>query len=233
VSGITLWVPAVEPPPWPSVESWLKLEWPEGYSFRFVRSGPDGDGITGAWNRTVDEFLKTGDEWLFSCHNDITFQPGTLKRLMSWRLPLVSALVFTYRPPCTPMVYRNHLGGGRYVTQITETHEWVKAHEQLWKPGPTMIEPRPDEALVQIDFTSTSCCLIHRTVLMSLDAPWFKFDPDVRGGEDVWFFTRARAAGFVGYVDRSVVAGHGSNQAGALDFLAWLTISKFEGEEVA
>jgi hypothetical protein len=98
-----------------------------------------------------------------------------------------------------------------------------------------MPEP-PEDALTEIGFTSTSCTLIHRSVLEALREPmnekWFVLDNnEVGGGEDRNFFQHAAEVGFPGYVDRSCVAGHlnGDLASGVPDFMVWYQSAKFMG----
>jgi hypothetical protein len=94
------------------------------------------------------------------------------------------------------------------------------------------MEPRPEDALVPIDFTSTSCTLIRRDVLEAMrplvNDVWFEYDDDLNGGgEDRRFFTNAALAGYPAFVDRSCVVGHiaGDVMVSAYDFVAWDSIS--------
>jgi hypothetical protein len=96
------------------------------------------------------------------------------------------------------------------------------------------MNPCPPDALQAIDFTSTSCTLIHRSVLEAMREPvqeiWFKWDDDYNGGgEDRNFFDNARACGFTPYIDRSAVVGHnvGAIPTSSADFIAWMQSSVY------
>ncbi len=225
---VWLWVPAADGPTWPGVESWFHTRVPDGTEVVFRHTFADADGIGGAWNRLVEAFLRSGDEWLFSCHNDITYLPETLTRLLSWDVPLVSALHFHRMPPHGPLVYRGETKPHHYRTQFDETRAWLLAHPDLIRPGAAMLDPAPEDALTPIDFTSTGCVLIARRVLEAMVPPWFVYEYPI-GGEDRRFFEAAKFAGFQAYVDRSVIAGHGS--AGAMNWLAWDKCSTYSEEE--
>jgi hypothetical protein len=224
-----LWVPAAESPRWPCVLSWLNLEYPDGVRPVFVRSG--ANNIRYSWNKVVRDFLQSDSDWLWSCHNDVAFEPGTLKRLLSWGKPLVSALVFMRSSPVVPHIWQQYQADGAYAFRINDTRDWFYAHTDAIRFGPHIMEPRPDDALVPVTFTSTSCTLIHRTVLEALDDPWFLWDDDYNGGgEDRRFFENAAKAGVTAYVDRSCMVGHlvGDIPTGAADFIAWDTVSTFK-----
>lgn len=189
------------------------------------------------WNKVVKEFLASKSEWLFSTHDDINFEPRTLIRLMSWEKPLVSALVFMRQSPVIPHVWKNYTEYDTYYAQrIADTRDWFYKHHEYIRFGPFVMEERPEDALTEISFTSTSCVLIHRSVLEDmreyLHEEWFVCDDEEKGGgEDRRFFTYAKIAGHQGYIDRSCIVGHvaGDIPSSVADFIAWDSVSVFNG----
>jgi len=134
-------------------------------------------------------------------------------------------------PPHGPLVYRGETGKPHhYRIQFDETREWLLAHPDLIRPGAAMLDPAPGDALTPVDFTSTGCVLIARSVLKAIPPPWFVYEHLI-GGEDRVFFEKAKAAGFQAYLDRSVIAGHGTPPAGAMNWLAWDKSSTYQEEE--
>jgi hypothetical protein len=125
--------------------------------------------------------------------------------------------------------------GPGYCTRLRETCQWFYQHEEAIKFGPQVLEPRPDDALYRVDFTSTGCTLIHRSVLEAMKDPWFVKDVgELKDqGEDRYFFENARAAGFDGYVDRSCIAGHMRTDVstGVVDFMVWMTAMDPDGKD--
>jgi len=120
------------------------------------------------------------------------------------------------------------------VQRINDTRDYFYARPEWIKFGPFVIEPRPDDALVEIDFTSTSFTLIHRDVLEKMRPyvadVWFEMDDEIKGGgEDRRFFQNAKMAGFPAFVDRSCVVGHltGDIPTSVADFIAWDSASVF------
>lgn len=223
-----LWVPTAEGPKWPCVESWMTIDWPrgDGNCHSFMHTG--ANNIRYSWNQAVRNFLSTDKDWLWSCHNDVRMQPGTLKRLASWDKPLVGAMVFMNHGPVMPHLWDGCIEGKPgYRFRIKETVDWYKEHKDAVVTGAHIIEPRPDDALYgPISFTSTSCLLIHRSVLEAMQDPWFEWDDDYTGGgEDRRFFENARSAGFTGFVDRSCVVGHGEANMGAREFMTWAAVT--------
>jgi hypothetical protein len=228
-SKVTLWVPAAESPRWPCVLSWLNCDWPNNERPTFIRTG--ANHIRYTWNKAVRDFLASDSEWLWSCHNDVVFEPSTLTRLLSWDLPLVSALIFMRTSPVVPHVWHQYDDAGVYAMRTQDTFEWFMQHPTDIRFGAHVMEPRPDNALVPVTFTSTSCTLIHRTVLEAMTDPWFEWDDDYTGGgEDRRFMENAAKAGFTPYIDRSCIAGHlvGDIPTGPADFIAWSQCSEFK-----
>lgn len=238
MSKVTLWVPcgSKRPESWAQVESYMHTETPEDVTqLYFKRSG--AGNIQVIWNYVIKEFLEESDcDWLWSVHDDVVYHPNTLVRLLSWGQPLVSTLVLHRQSPPLPHIWKNHEDGGPYAMRIEDTYKWFLAHPHDVKFGPHIIEPRPEDALAEVNFTSTSCTLIHRSVLEDMrkevNDVWFKLDDDIKGGgEDRNFFDHARKAGYTGYVDRSCIAGHivGDVPTGAADFCMWKQSSVFQG----
>ena len=212
----------------------MQTEEPEGVTFYWTRTKPGN--VETIWNNEIKEFLKSDSEWLWSVHDDVLYHPGTLVRLMSWGKPLISALVFHRQSPPLPHIWKSHEEGGEYAQRIDDTFRWFMKHPEDVKFGPHIIEPRPEDALAEIDFSSTSCTLIHRDVLEAMrdevQEKWFKMDDEIAGGgEDRRFFENARKAGYPGYVDRSCIAGHiiGDEPTGVADFIMWRQVSTFSG----
>jgi hypothetical protein len=236
MSKVTLWVPCASkrPESWKQVEAYMQTEAPEGVEFYWRRTKPGNVRVI--WNGAIKEFLESDADWLWSVHDDVLYDPGTLVRLMSWDKQLVSALVFHRQSPQLPHIWKSHEEGGPYAQRIDDTFKWYLNHREDVAFGPHIIHPRPDDALAEVDFTSTSCTLINRKVLEGMREivgdDWFKMDNEIAGGgEDRRFFEIAKQAGYTGYVDRSCVAGHiiGDEATGVADFVMWRQCSTFGG----
>lgn len=200
----------------------------------FRRSGPGN--IEAIWNQVVKEFLESDSTWLWSVHDDVVYAPQTLTRLMSWGKPLISALVFHRQNPQLPHVWALNDDKTAYVQKIDDTFKFYLRNYGKIQFGPFVMNEPPEDSLTEIGFTSTSCTLIHRSVLEALREPmnekWFVLDNPVNGGgEDRNFFEHAKEHGFTGYVDRSCVAGHlnGDLASGVPDFMVWHQSSIFKG----
>ena len=230
---ITLWIPSNGNPRWACVDSWLGAQKIYGDRLKVERTGPGNVHVI--WNQYIKDFLKTDSDYLLSCHHDVVFAPESIERLLSWDLPFVTALIFMRQSPPVPHIWNSYDGHEEVMVQrINDTREWFYNHSEWIKFGPFVMDPRPDDALVPVDFSSTSFSLIRRDVLEVMRPyvadMWFEMDDEIKGGgEDRRFFQNARMAGFQGYVDRSCVVGHlvGDIPTSAADFIAWDSASVF------
>lgn len=230
---VALWVPTAtkRPESWLCVDAYMQMNVPEGYQMVWKRGLPGNIQIV--WNQVVKDFLASDCTWLWSLHDDVVISVETLERLLSWNKPLISALIFHRHSPVLPHIWKPLDGG--YSQRIQETKEWFLKHPEDIKFGPHIMYPRPDDALVETGFTSTSCTLIHRKVLEDMreetNELWFKLDGEYMGGEDRNFFEHARTAGYANFVDRSCIAGHivGDVPTGPADFMMWESVSTFKG----
>ncbi len=214
------------------------MELPAGATRTFKQSL--AGSVRHFWNETVREFLATDAEWIFSTHHDVSYEPETLIRLLSWDKPLVSALVFMRHNPALPQIWKTYDDAeDHYAMRIDDTREWFYRNKDYIRAGAFVMDPRPSDALVPVGFTSTACTLIHRSVFEDIRAKlpeqeeglWFVCDNELAGGgEDRRFYEYARLVGYEGYVDRSCVAGHiaGDIPTSSLDFIAWDSVSDFQ-----
>jgi len=204
------------------------MELPRGATKTFKRTFSGDRQDLPHWNRLVEQFLESGDDWLFSTHQDVKYLPGTLKRLLSWNEPLISAITFMRQSPATPHIWRSYENPSLFAQRIVETREWFFDHKDYILFEPFIMDPKPADALAPVDFTSTSCSLIHRSVLSAMQPPWFEMHGEGAGGEDARFFVKAHNAGFQAYVDRSCGVGHihGDIVSSSIDFIMWSQASE-------
>lgn len=237
---IALGIPVCGLPSWHLVRSLMSLEWPDEQR-AFITAGEYDRPlpIDAAHNRIIETFLAEPRlEWLFMVDADATLHPQTLLRLLSWNRPIVGALCFSRYPPPHPTIYAGHPANapeGHSRIHIDETRAWLESHSALVTNAAALLDPRPADALVEVDFTGAHCLLVHRTVLEAIAAPWFErlLSPSELGtGADRDFCQKARAKGFSVCVDRSVVAGHlsGEHVIAALDFLVWDRVTDWKRE---
>lgn len=159
---------------------------------------------------------KTDAEWLLSLDTDVSFGPDVLDLLIdvadSIQRPIVSAL------------YVGRLGPDKQVVPIWLVEGNREKHGYPYQTAGQLHLDRPQELWA----VGMGCCLIHRSVLETMQAkylagqvswtasPWVWFGRDavqtVRGlepmGEDVCFCARARECGFTVWGHAGVQVTH-------------------------
>lgn len=193
------------------------------------------------------EFLKTQDTHLLLLDEDATLAPQTLNRLMSRKLPVVSALVFTKSFPPSPTIWRGASGttpDGKYITWRTRVDDVVKWLESegvgaeiraRFNANPfdgSIVLTDREGALSRTDNVGFHCTLIRRDVVEAIGEPFC--EGNAQGvHEDFDFSMRAIQAGFDLYVDKSVISGHiGVKAIGAMDFWAWMMAMQLDAKQI-
>lgn len=185
-----------------------------------------------ARNKLVRQLKK---DWIFFMDSDQTFAPETLKRLMSWNLPIVSGLIFKRTAEPVPMIYRYvwEDGKGHYYKPLTlEVGEYLEKHKDILD-GKSPAIVGPPYGLLECDGISMGCVLIHRRVFDAIGDPWFKCDENAVAGEDFYFCRKAQEAGFKIMADPSVICGHYSEFVRSYKhFTQWAMKEPFDWMEV-
>lgn len=176
-----------------------------------------------ARNLLVKMFLETDADYLWFLDQDAVFLPRTLDRLLSRKLPIVSALEMMRLPGvCYPMALKGPFNKetGQYRVQAPEVYGWIAQNLDALTNAPQILEDAPQDSLLEVGFTGAHCLLIGRDALEDMEEPWFEgYNP---GGEDQYFCEKAFAMGIPTYMDMSVLVGHAATDRviGALDFMA-------------
>jgi hypothetical protein len=138
--------------------------------------------IAGAINEVI-EAMQPNSEWMTIIADDHVWEPDLFFRLLDHHLPIVGPLVHLRRYPFPPSLF-HALDDGTY-----QCYDW---DEVAGKTG-----------LLPIDTCGGPLTVIRREVLDALGNPWFQNQPGqlVYPHEDLYFFNRARLAGFQPYVD--------------------------------
>lgn len=160
------------------------LQFPPGSQILWCRSL----WIAGAVNQIIAR-MRPEDAWLTLLADDHTFSADMLFRLLDHQLPIVAPLVFLRQAPYAPSLF--HAVHGDY-----EPYTW---DELDGKTG-----------LLPVDTCGGPLAVIRREVLDALGPPWFQCKPGELEfpKEDLYFFDRARQAGFQPYVDLDCPIGH-------------------------
>ena len=221
-------------PTWEFVNSIVGLKSPNGFRFVTVGEYRRPKPLDQSRNEIVGMFLDDKKmEWLLLVDSDAVLHTLTLNRLLSWRVPIVSALCFIRTTPVIPSVYGERVGDGEAKVKIQETVEWLSGHPEMLTRGATILHKPEKEALIESSFVGMHTTLIRREVLEGMKEPYFLTDPESKkgAGEDVYFCDKAMELGFKSYVDLSVISGHQAlHEFAGLDFQAWVLWMTQQGE---
>lgn len=169
-----------------------------------VRSG---GAITRGRNASIDQFLtQSNDEWVLLVDSDMSWTTDALSVLIehahSKKVPVIGGLCFA----------QSGMRAGSFQTLIPTIYNKVeKGYMPLWE--------YPDNALVECDGTGAAFLLVHRDVLLKIQADtglgrwsWFHEGPteDLSNwlSEDLTFCNLIKASGFPIYVHTGAKIGH-------------------------
>ncbi len=161
-------------------------------------------------NLCVEGFLKSKADYLLFLDDDMTFPPDVGVRLASHGKDIVAGLYFQRgQEQVYPHWYRSIGPGSDAYGQTGELYRSLdETVYRLFRDAPYHDDAmtREGKDLVPLDAAGTGCVLIHRRVLETMPAPWFRTEGAVNG--DLHFFTKARALGFEVWGDPGVTCGH-------------------------
>lgn len=169
-------------------------------------------------DRICLEFLKTNNEWLLMLDSDMTFPSDVGIRLATWNKPIVGGLYFHRGESHDPFLFKrdkmavgNDLFGRerrQWLPMRDEVYEFLKEMQVPPRDGAVAIGEPGEVGLIEVDAVATGSMLIHRSVLETMEPPWFEY---ISGGqsEDLVFCDRAKFDyGIPIYCDMSTIAGH-------------------------
>ena len=197
--------------PAPLLDSMLALRKPAVWDWYRNRNAV---GVATQRNAIVQHFLatrftingsETGFTHLFMVDADMTYPRESLQRLVELDKDIASGFACMREPipdeniENTP-VFRHTCGSPRGDNDFTFNY-----HRQF-----------PAEDVAPFGVVSTGGVLIKRRVLEHMNAPWFDIVMWTKGadgktrrvGEDVYFYSKARALGYEIWCDTSLVYGH-------------------------
>jgi len=118
---------------------------------------------------------------------DMVYPENTLLKLLSHNVDIVGALCFKRWPPFHPTIFT----GDKYEM--------------------TLIDPWPENELIEVTATGTGCLMIKTEVFEKMPYPWFEFSETPEGGvvgEDVQFCYKAKELDYKIYVDTGLETEH-------------------------
>lgn len=221
--GVQIGVPMLGPMSDEWFHSFVGLSKPPGTKLTKVSSRPADE----ARNDIIRQIEK---DWLFFMDADQTFHPDTLKKLMSWDLPVVSGLYFKSPGNPVPHCYKyafqaKDQGAHMYGAVIDPILAFLYKHLDAIKVGQeAVILPSTKDDLIECDGVGGGCLLVHRSVLKAIDPPYFQYNEGTAVGEDFYFCRKIQAARYKIFVDPGVICGHRKKGfIGAEDFLHFIT----------
>jgi hypothetical protein len=135
-------------------------------------------------NWLVQDSLDSGSEWLFFIDDDHTFASTVLLQLLLHEQPIVASLCLQRENPFWPTCYESRDDNGMF----------------------TPLDLTGKTGLVPIVAAGTAGMLIRSEVFHEIGSPWFLHTDEC--SEDLYFCTKAAAAGFQLFVDLDSTLGH-------------------------
>lgn len=214
-------------PTWALYKTIMDMDKPSYHKVILTRES--GLPVDDARNEICRWFLERSDaDWLLMTDGDAVLDRDTLRRMMSWDKPVVSALAFLRLRPVFPSLAVWDERTDSYRFAVDRVRDWVRKHELgRAQTGAFTLYPRPDDGLWPLQemraYTGCHCVLFKREALEAIGAPWFK---RLKGpvGEDRFFFAKAQSKGVAAFVDTTSIVGHLAGEGfslGVVDFLAW------------
>lgn len=157
-------------------------------------------------------------EWLQFLDSDMTYPKDIAERLTAWEKPIVGGLYFHRGDTHDPFVFMKgkvEYGGdlfGRERQQWRpmrdEVYDWLRKNNVPMREGAVAIGDPGQVGLIECDAVATGAMLIHRSVIETMEPPWFEYKT---GGhsEDLIFCDDAKFEyGIPIHCDLSTIAGH-------------------------
>jgi len=150
--------------------------------------GPFSGSLADARNSLIEQAQEEGAKYLLMLDTDQTYPADTLEKMLSHRVDICGVRVHRRWMPFDPIFLRGDIGSYENVSD-----------EEAYSGD-----------LIEIDATGTGCLLFNMEVFDKVEYPWFKFGKkDGKPiGEDIYFCSKARAAGLRIFVDTSIEVGH-------------------------
>jgi len=168
-------------------------------------------------DKIVQRFLahKKEPDWLLMLDSDMIHPVDCGLRLLGHRVPIVGGLYF-HRGTHEPLVFRQ--SKEPFVDEYgRENLAWEFMQDEVYNFLAGANLPNIDKAyslaapgnpLLECDAIGTGCLLIHRSVLLDMEPPWFEYRTGARS-EDIDFCYRVKKELDIPiYADMSTICGH-------------------------
>jgi len=168
------------------VDSFLGVQFP--LHSHYVIAGTTGP-IDAVRNELVRQSQMINATHIFMLDTDQIYPPDIFMKLIEHDKDIVAAKVHRRRPPYDPILLRGTID------------KFDAVPDEEWETG----------GLVEVDATGFGCVLIKMEVFAAIEPPWFAFDLyncETPIGEDIYFYDKAKKAGFNVYVDCGIKIGH-------------------------
>jgi len=170
--------------------SWEAIEKPD-YELFISRHPGKLDQVR---NDIILQALRAGVTHLLMIDTDqILFDEKMIEKMLAHELPIVSAIVCRRYPPFDPILFRHNGDGMSMPVDFNEIESAIEAG-----------------GIVGADVTGMGCVLFDMDVFTEIERPWFRLPEygEAGPGEDIYFWNKARAAGFKILVDCSIKIEH-------------------------
>ena len=197
-----------------NIEAIVSSLYQTGHGMTQGRFYAEGHRVDRNRDMAIDWFLPHEEkpEWLLFLDSDMEHPFEVGSRLAAWGKPIVGGLYF-HRASHMPHVYKR--GYDTTDSYGQEVHRWVAqdvvVYDWIEKTGVPMMDGAlawdTTDALFECDAVGTGSLIVHRSVLESMEPPWFRYF-DGNMSEDLQFCLRAQKMGLPIYADLSTQSGH-------------------------
>ena len=172
---------------WDWTDHYMGLTFPLGVAIS--RARVHDQRIDNARNTLVEQALEINATYILFLSDDVLAPSNTFDLLHRHREMMVTGVYWEKKNPTHPYLW-NGLMDGPY---------------EDWKAG----------EYFPIAWAGVDCLLVHTDVFRAIEPPWFSLDYAMDGTqkavlatEDLYFYTKAKAAGFQLYCDAAVQCDH-------------------------
>ena len=156
-------------------------------------TGAARERIVACRNVLRDKVLNEGYDWFFSLEQDVIPPPGVLARLLSAKRKIITG-VYTKE--------FKKMQDGKLVGRVVRPLLYMIHNGNVAQMEMDDLEP---PRVQEVFSAGLGCMLIHRSVLEKVT---FRWDPNFKAFDDMFFSTDAMKQGFKKYADTSIRCEH-------------------------